>query len=262
MSGKVFIGSTVTGWIREVDPQKKRLSLSLREVAANDPWESAATKYAIGRVVEGTIDHGGAPGIFVQLEPGLVGPPVLSWEPVLGVAKYRVTIKVNGGNLTGTPVDTYATSYTPSGLVSGETYQWYSVQLNPNVSAAIALVILGIRDQHTFPLIFVRENCADAGLTGQDWIAETEAEPRYLVPVGGMVIGNSMTAAAVALNRLADEMRAELAAAAVRAAAARDRARRDRRGARRFRPDLPFRHPAAVPGSGHPARRRAPAAPA
>ncbi len=33
-----------------------------------------------------------------------------------------------------------------------------------------------------------------------------EPEPRYLVPVGGMVIGNSMTAAAVALNRLGDEI--------------------------------------------------------
>ncbi len=33
-----------------------------------------------------------------------------------------------------------------------------------------------------------------------------EAQPRYLVPVGGMVIGNSMTSAAVALNRLADEV--------------------------------------------------------
>jgi putative ABC transport system permease protein len=33
-----------------------------------------------------------------------------------------------------------------------------------------------------------------------------EPEPRYLVPVGGMVIGNSMTAVAVALNRLVDEM--------------------------------------------------------
>ena len=33
-----------------------------------------------------------------------------------------------------------------------------------------------------------------------------EATPRYLVPVGGMVIGNSMTASAVALNRLGDEM--------------------------------------------------------
>ncbi len=33
-------------------------------------------------------------------------------------------------------------------------------------------------------------------------------EPRYLVPLGGMVIGNSMTAAAVALNRLGDEVTA------------------------------------------------------
>jgi len=32
------------------------------------------------------------------------------------------------------------------------------------------------------------------------------ARARYLVPVGGMVIGNAMTAAAVALNRLADEI--------------------------------------------------------
>lgn len=35
-----------------------------------------------------------------------------------------------------------------------------------------------------------------------------EATPRYLVPVGGMVIGNAMTAAAVALNRLGEDMHA------------------------------------------------------
>jgi putative ABC transport system permease protein len=33
-----------------------------------------------------------------------------------------------------------------------------------------------------------------------------EPQARYLVPVGGMVIGNAMTAAAVALNRLGDEV--------------------------------------------------------
>jgi putative ABC transport system permease protein len=33
-----------------------------------------------------------------------------------------------------------------------------------------------------------------------------EPEPRFVVPVGGMVIGNSMTAAAVSLDRLADEV--------------------------------------------------------
>ena len=70
---EVSIGSTVQGWVREVDPSKKRLSLSLRAVAVNDPWETAAQRYAIGRVVEGTVDHGAAPGIFVELEPGLTG---------------------------------------------------------------------------------------------------------------------------------------------------------------------------------------------
>jgi putative ABC transport system permease protein len=33
-----------------------------------------------------------------------------------------------------------------------------------------------------------------------------KASPRYLVPVGGMVIGNAMTSAAVALDRLAGEV--------------------------------------------------------
>jgi putative ABC transport system permease protein len=36
-----------------------------------------------------------------------------------------------------------------------------------------------------------------------------KATARYLVPVGGMVIGNAMTAAAVALNRLGDEVARE-----------------------------------------------------
>ncbi len=33
-----------------------------------------------------------------------------------------------------------------------------------------------------------------------------KATPRYLVPVGGMVVGNAMTSAAVALNRLGDDV--------------------------------------------------------
>ena len=69
----IAIGTTVTGWVREVDPSKKRLSLSLREIAISDPWETAQQKYPIGRTIEGTVDHGAAPGIFVQIEPGLTG---------------------------------------------------------------------------------------------------------------------------------------------------------------------------------------------
>ena len=51
--------------------------------------------------------------------------------------------------------------------------------------------------------------------------------PRYLVPVGGMVIGNAMTASAVALDRLGDEMgdsRARIEASLALGATAREAA--------------------------------------
>jgi small subunit ribosomal protein S1 len=70
---EVAIGASVQGWVREVDPSKKRLSLSLRAIAVSDPWENASQRYGIGRVVEGTVDHAAAPGVFVELEPGLTG---------------------------------------------------------------------------------------------------------------------------------------------------------------------------------------------
>ena len=63
-----------------------------------------------------------------------------------------------------------------------------------------------------------------------------EPEARYLVPVGGMVIGNAMTAAAVALNRLGDEFvdsRREIEATlALGATRTRRRCRRVRRALR------------------------------
>jgi small subunit ribosomal protein S1 len=70
---QVAIGQAVSGWVREVDPSKKRLSLSLREVAINDPWDGISQRYPVGKVVEATVDHIGSPGIFVLLEAGLVG---------------------------------------------------------------------------------------------------------------------------------------------------------------------------------------------
>jgi len=67
------VGSTVTGWVREVDSQKRRLSLALREVSTIDPWETAPTRFAAGKVIEGVVERAGGPGVFIQLEPGLTG---------------------------------------------------------------------------------------------------------------------------------------------------------------------------------------------
>ena len=47
-----------------------------------------------------------------------------------------------------------------------------------------ALVLLGIRDQEQFPLIFYRENCADMGLTADDIDPDLIREARAVVATG------------------------------------------------------------------------------
>lgn len=72
------VGSTVSGWVREVDSEKRRLSLAMREVSDVDPWSENNEKYAVGRVIEGTVERGGLNGIFVSVAPGLTGLVPLS----------------------------------------------------------------------------------------------------------------------------------------------------------------------------------------
>ncbi len=59
-----------------------------------------------------------------------------------------------------------------------------------------ALVILGIRDQHDFPMIFYRENCADMALCEDDIDPALIADTRAVV-VTGTHLSNPLTEAAV-----------------------------------------------------------------
>jgi putative ABC transport system permease protein len=64
------------------------------------------------------------------------------------------------------------------------------------------------RVPHAFwPLLVALAVAATATLAVVLALGVFPTEARYLVPVGGMVIGNAMTGAAVALNRLGDEIR-------------------------------------------------------
>lgn len=64
-------GAPVRGWVRECDLDRRRLSLTLREVATSDPWIDAPVRYAPETIVEGTIERTANFGVFVQLEPGV-----------------------------------------------------------------------------------------------------------------------------------------------------------------------------------------------
>jgi small subunit ribosomal protein S1 len=65
-------GKQVDVVITEVDVEKRRLSLSLRQAEPN-PWEEFAARFRVGAKVKGTVRNLTDFGAFVELEPGVDG---------------------------------------------------------------------------------------------------------------------------------------------------------------------------------------------
>lgn len=65
-------GDEIEVYVLSVDPEKKKISLSLKQLIPN-PWSLAAEKYPVGAVVSATIMRLAPFGAFAQLEPGVEG---------------------------------------------------------------------------------------------------------------------------------------------------------------------------------------------
>lgn len=65
-------GQTIKVKILKIDPETHKLSLTYREMLEN-PWDTAASKYAVNSVARGVVTKLMEFGAFVQLEPGVEG---------------------------------------------------------------------------------------------------------------------------------------------------------------------------------------------
>ena len=68
----VTAGETVSVMIKEIDLEKRRISLSIRD-AEGDPWVDIDERYKIGQTVEGVLEKKEKFGYFINLEPGITG---------------------------------------------------------------------------------------------------------------------------------------------------------------------------------------------
>ena len=64
------VGDTVKVKVVEIDVERRRIGLSLKALA-DDPWDTADSRYAPGTVVEGTVASIQTFGVFVDLAPGV-----------------------------------------------------------------------------------------------------------------------------------------------------------------------------------------------
>ncbi len=68
----VELGEMVEAIVKDLDVERKRISLSLKEVQAN-PWKLALDRYPVGCIVKGSIRNVTDFGIFVGLDEGIDG---------------------------------------------------------------------------------------------------------------------------------------------------------------------------------------------
>ena len=90
----VNIGDEVQVMVLEIDSEKKRLSLGIKQCFDN-PWENFAQKNPVGNLVKGQIQNIADFGIFVQVDAGLDGLVHLSdidWkvEGNIAIKEYKV----------------------------------------------------------------------------------------------------------------------------------------------------------------------------
>ena len=65
-------GDVVEVMIKEIDPENRRISLSMKD-AEGDPWIGIKDRYRAGQRIEGTIEKKERFGYFISLEPGITG---------------------------------------------------------------------------------------------------------------------------------------------------------------------------------------------
>ena len=68
----VELGNMVEAIVKDLDVERKRISLSLKEVQAN-PWKLALDRYPVGCIVKGSVRNVTDFGIFVGLDEGIDG---------------------------------------------------------------------------------------------------------------------------------------------------------------------------------------------
>jgi small subunit ribosomal protein S1 len=89
----VKIGDEITVKVLRLDPDKQKISLGLKQLAA-DPWSRAGERYHTGQLCRGRVTRVAEFGPFVELEPGVEGLIPLSESGVPREADVKKAFRV------------------------------------------------------------------------------------------------------------------------------------------------------------------------
>lgn len=121
-------GDNVAVTVKAVDPENRRISLSMRD-AEGDPWIDITKKYQLGQPVNGIIEKKERFGYFVSLEPGITG--LLHKSKIESFHKPSSIEKLSQGNTIPVMIEKIDTderriTLAPADAVDEEDWQHYT----------------------------------------------------------------------------------------------------------------------------------------
>ncbi len=141
---EVSVGETVSVLIKEIDLEKKRLALSIRD-AEGDPWVAVSDKYTTGQALEGILEKKENFGYFVTLEPGITG--LLPKSNIHRLSEPAVVEKLKEGDLIPVLIENINPAERKITLAPGNTADERNWQTFTNSSNS-AMGSLGEKLQH------------------------------------------------------------------------------------------------------------------
>jgi len=94
VSDVLTVGESVTVTVIDINPDKNKISLTLKDIN-NNPWNKVAEKYPVGSLIEGKVVRMAPFGAFVNLEDGVDGLVHVSQIAGKHVAKPEDELTVN-----------------------------------------------------------------------------------------------------------------------------------------------------------------------
>jgi len=187
------VGQEVDVKVLKIDPEKRRISVGLKQLEP-DPWDSVAAKYQPGERVRGTVSRLMDFGAFVELEPGVEGLIHIS--------------EMSWGKKVRTPSDVVKQGETVEAVILGVSAGERRISLglkqalgNPWADAAQKFAVGSVVEG---PVVSITKFAAflqvSEGIEGMIHVSDLSAEKRIAHPSDVLKVGQTVKAQVLELD--------------------------------------------------------------
>ena len=185
-------GDIVDVVILNIDPEKRRVSLGMKQIKPN-PWDVVAEKYPVGTVIEGRVKNVTDFGVFIGIEEGIDGLihiSDISWTKRI---KHPSELYKKGDEVRAVVLNVDKENERFSiGVKQLEIDPWQTIPDRYHVGTKVTGIVTNVTDFGVFVEL-------EEGVEGLIHVSEVSKE-KLKTPIGKFNIGDTLSAKVVNVN--------------------------------------------------------------